>query len=190
MDISASGRGWVWGVNEKDAVFKCKKPCDGKWLDADGRIARISGGQDFVYGVNNKQAIFKMRIDGSGQWLDMDGRLDYITADHTEWLWGTHNGKVYRCAKPCNEGEGRWLRVPGYAKQISAGQTEVYALNGDQNSKHNSRVYARRADGTGNWRLVRGGSLSWIDASSPKYVLGVNKEGAVFKCRKPCHGNW
>ena len=30
--VSASGNGYIWGVNANDTIYKCKKPCNGAWV--------------------------------------------------------------------------------------------------------------------------------------------------------------
>ena len=32
LDNVSQGGGWVWGVNSSHNVYRCKQPCDGKWI--------------------------------------------------------------------------------------------------------------------------------------------------------------
>ena len=55
--VSASGNGYMWGVDSKDNIFKCAKPpCHlvGNWIKVDGHLKQIDGGAREVYGVNSR----------------------------------------------------------------------------------------------------------------------------------------
>ena len=51
IHVSASGNGYIWGVNKNYQIFKCKKPCNGEWVRIDGGLKQIDGGYGYVYGV-------------------------------------------------------------------------------------------------------------------------------------------
>lgn len=55
--MTASGNGYIWGVNRNDQIYKCKKPCTGAWKNVGGRLRQIDGGYAFVHGVNSGGAV-------------------------------------------------------------------------------------------------------------------------------------
>ena len=66
--VSASGHGYVWGVNRNNRIFKYKKPCLGDWVRVPGTLQQIDGGQRYVYGVNSANNIFTRPVDGGEAW--------------------------------------------------------------------------------------------------------------------------
>ena len=38
---AAHGKKNVWAITTDDKVLKCRKPCNGKWIEVDGRIKDI-----------------------------------------------------------------------------------------------------------------------------------------------------
>ena len=92
------------------------------------------------------------------------------------YIWGVNSAdQIYKCKKPCS---GSWVQVAGSLKQIDGGHDYVYGVNS-----------ANQVDGSGSWRLIPG-SLKHITASSRTEVFGVNAADKVFRCKKPCIGEW
>ena len=107
--VSASGNGYIWGVNSNDDIYKCKKPCNGLWIKVDGKLKQIDGGEAYVYGVNRNDDIYTRPVDGSGRWRQIPGKLRHITASGKDEVFGTNaNGEVFRCKKPC---VGEWEKI-------------------------------------------------------------------------------
>lgn len=111
--VSASGNGYIWGVNKNDDIFKCRKPCNGKWIQVSGKLKQIDGGHKYVYGVNKNNDLFAMPVDGNGRWRLIPGqKLKYVTASGTYDIFGVSpSNEVYRCRKPCISGE--FEKIPG-----------------------------------------------------------------------------
>ena len=116
--VSASGNGYIWGVNSSHLIYKCKKPCNGEWVLVDGRLKQIDGGYSYVYGVNSNDDIYTRPIDGSGSWRHIPGKLKHITASGKLDVFGVNSAsQVFRCPKPCI---GEWERMSGELEQCDA----------------------------------------------------------------------
>ena len=58
--ISDTGKKVVWGIDDKNKIKRCDKPCKGKWRKDKGRVSRrekidlkqISGGDEYVWGID------------------------------------------------------------------------------------------------------------------------------------------
>ena len=77
--VSASGNGYISGVNKNDQIYKCKKPCSGRWYNVGGHLMQIDGGQGYVYGVNKNNDIFRLSVDDSGGWRHIPSKLKHVT---------------------------------------------------------------------------------------------------------------
>ena len=104
--ISASGKDWLWGIND-GKIYTCEKPCgDGNWIHIPGELKQIEGGDKEVWGVNKNDNIYKMNQDHSNGWRKIPGKLKFVSQGGG-WIWGINNdNKVYRCKSPCN---GDWI---------------------------------------------------------------------------------
>ena len=105
--ISAVGKDWLWGVNNSNQIFTCKKPCnDSSWINIPGRLSQLEGGESEVWGVNAADNIFKMNVDHSSDWKQVPGKLTNISQGGG-WVWGVNSSNnVYRCKQPC---DGNWI---------------------------------------------------------------------------------
>ena len=105
--ISAVGKDWLWGVNNSNQIFTCKKPCnDSSWINIPGRLSQVEGGESEVWGVNAADNIFKMNVDHSSDWKQVTGKLTNISQGGG-WVWGVNSSNnVYRCKQPC---DGNWI---------------------------------------------------------------------------------
>ena len=181
--VSASGNGWVWGVNSAGSIYKCKKPCTGSWSLVDGGLVQVSAGDKEVWGVNSAGSIYKRPVDGSGNWQKIPGGLKHVSASGNGWIWGVNSAnKIYKCKKPCN---GNWQHITdGRLKMISGGKTNVYGIGLDNG------VYTRPIDGSGSWNKIPKEVLKEVSASNDGYIWGVNSGKNVYRCKEPCKGNW
>ena len=101
--ISSSGKDWIWGVNKKDNVYACKKPCeDSKWIKVPGKLTQIVGGDDDVWGINSSNNIYKMKQDNSTTWKQVSGSLSNISQGG-DWVWGIK--KKESCTVPVKYGD-------------------------------------------------------------------------------------
>ena len=130
-NVSASGNGYVWGVNSSDQIYKCKKPCNGAWQQVPGDLKQVSGGQKEVWGVNSSDSIYKRPVDGSGNWAQIPGKLKNVSASDPNYVYGVNSSdQIYKCKKPCN---GAWQQVQGGLKQISGDGTTTWGVNSKDN---------------------------------------------------------
>ena len=142
---------------------------------------QLDASDDEVWGVASDHTIWKRPIDGSGAWQRVNGGLKYVSASGNGYIWGVSNGDViWKCKKPCN---GAWTRVPGGLKQIDGGYKYVYGVASD------STIWTRPVDGSGSWRQIPG-QLNHITASASDEVFGVNSSHSIYRCKKPCIGEW
>jgi len=94
--VSASGNGYIWGVNKYDQIYKCKKPCSGSWEKVNGLLKQLDAGQGYVYGVNANKDIFSRPVDGSGAWKHIPGKLKHITGSGMYYVFGVNdNDQIY-----------------------------------------------------------------------------------------------
>ncbi len=97
LNIISIAGGWVWGVNSKFKIFKCKQPCNGDWiLDSSPEtndsgpksMIQISCGDTYVYGVDNNNKLWRKNIDGTGTWSVIDNIF-------AKWVTATNSRNVY-----------------------------------------------------------------------------------------------
>ena len=130
--VSASGNGYIWGVNENivgptNNIIKCKKPCAGHWEDGGGELKQIDGGFDYVYGINYIDQIFRTKVVGSGNWHHIPGTMNYITGSGRDEVFAVNSAnEIYSCKKPC---EGEWKQIDGSLKQIDAAVDAVFGVD-------------------------------------------------------------
>ena len=106
LHVSASGRGYVWGVNREHEIFKCKKPCSGQWKKVAGFMTQIDGGHTEVCGVDEHYVVWCRPVGGSGAWRRVPKPMKYVTTSGSYYIYGISISKdVFRCKKPCH---GSW----------------------------------------------------------------------------------
>ena len=174
---------YVWAVDHLDKIYLCRRPCSGsnQWKRIGGALMQLDVDDMEVWGVNKNNDIFKRPIDGSGSWKKVNGKLIHVSASGYSFIWGVNKANnIFKCQKPCN---GKWIHVKGKLKQIDGGEREVYGVSAG------NRIYSRPVDGSLQWRQIPG-SLKHITASAPYAVYGVNAKDMVYRCRKPCIGEW
>ena len=175
---------YLWSVNNAHQIFKCERPCKGKWVKVDGALMQIDASDDEVWGVNRNHDIFKRPVDGSGGWKHIGGKLKHVSASGNGYVWGVNNGnKIFKCKKPCN---GKWKQTDGALKQIDAGYAYVYGSNG-------AHLYRRPIDGTKGygWRHIPAPKhMKYITGSGKDEVFAISTANEVYRCKKPCVGEW
>ena len=128
--VSASGNGFMWGVDSKDSIFKCAKPqCHlvGNWIKVDGHLKQIDGGAREVYGVNLDNNIYARPVDGSGRWRHVPGIFKHISASGTYDVYGVNpDDVIFRCRKPCL---AQWEMLSGQFSQCDAGPNALFGVN-------------------------------------------------------------
>ena len=137
IHVSASGNGYIWGVNVENDIYNCKKPCSGEWTRNNGKLSQIDGGERAVYGVNSQNQIYTRPVDGSGAWRRILGAAKQITASGVYDVFAVDGSdNIYRCRKPC---VGEWIQLDPGAKLAQCDAT-VNALFGVNSS---DRIYRR-----------------------------------------------
>lgn len=174
---------WMWGVNSKNDIYKCKTPCStGAWSKVEGSLVQVDVGKDEVWGVNSSDDIYRRPKDGSGKWTNVKGKLKYISAGPTGAVWGVNSlNNIYRCNN-VSKCDGNWKQVPGSLTQLSVGPREVWGVNAK------NEIYKGAVDGTGSWTKVPG-VLKHV-AVGDNEVVGVNTLNDIYTCKQPCTGNW
>ena len=155
-------------------------------------VAQLSTGQKEVYGVEGGGGIVahatapkRPNATGGTGWRVIPGGLTNISATNKDWVFGINkNDDIYQCKKPCT---GAWQKIAGGLKQISGGQNNVYGVNsGDY-------IYRARLPITNpsnpQWTRIPG-RLKQINAGNKDYVYGTNSNNNLYKCTKPCSGDW
>ena len=171
---------YVWGVNSANQIFRCTQPCTGSWTHISGGLQQIDASDEEVWGVISGQ-IYKRPVDGSGSWQRISGSLKHVSASGNGYVWGVNsNDHIFKCKKPCS---GSWLAVDGRLSQIDAGYDYVYGVNCLDD------IFERPVDGSGTWRQIPG-KMRHVTAGGKAELFGVNDQGQIFRCRKPCLGNW
>lgn len=160
------------------------------WKNVDGSLEKVSADDQNVWGVNAGGEIYRRPLDGSGAWQRIAGGLADISASGLGWIWGVNaGGEVWRCGKPCAPDGSGWVRVDGWPNaddrpvQVSADETHVWAVSG------NGTIHRRPVDGSGTWESVRG-EVQHLTASGDGLLWAVQSDGRVWKCDKPCTGDW
>ena len=138
-----------------------------------------------IYGINTAEQIYTKSSQGDqGGWSYpwSGARLKNISATGRTNLWGVNsNNAVFKCPKPC--AQDNWTLMPGGITQLSADDSYVYGIAPDDT------IWRIAETGEGGWGRL-GGALTNITASGKDWVWGVNRNGNVYRCAKPCSGAW
>ncbi len=175
---------YYWGVNAKDEIFVCEKPCK-TWKKIAGGLTQVDVSDSEVWGVNSAGAIYKRPADGSGTWVNVPGALTHVSASGNGYIWGVNkNDDIYLCKKPCSGGSP-WKQIGGKLRQIDGGEQYVFGSNAGMN------VYRRAVDGSGDqWKLISQKKLKYVSVGVGM-VFGVDKDGNIWQCTLPCDsGDW
>ena len=172
----------IWGINTANKIFRCVKPCAGKWINVPGGLVQLDLGDMEVWGVNARHQIYKRSITGSGKWVQVRGGLKHVSASGNGYIWGvTGDNTIFKCKKPCS---GQWIRVPGHLKQLDAGERYVYGVN------KNNQVFGCYSHGkNGDWKLVSSKKMRYVSVGS-RELFGVDLNSELFRCKLPCVGEW
>ena len=180
---------YIWGVSANNSVYKCDRPCDGDWVEIPGQqLVQLDAGDQEVWGVDSAHAVYKRPVDGSGYgWEQVQGpALAQVSASGNGYIWGVTPGVgiVHKCKKPCS---GSWSRVDiANLTQIDGEYGYWYGVN----KLH--YIYARPIDNSRGppSRRIPGPPLKHITASSREDVFGLGTDDKVYRCKKPCVGEW
>ena len=175
---------FLWTVNSANEIYRCTRPCEGKWQRISGGLAQVDASDDEVWGVNKAHQIFKRPVDGSGSWRRLSGSLTHVSPSGNGYVWGVNNaGIIYKCKKPCN---GAWKGVGGRLKQIDGGYAYVYGVN------KGGQMYTMPIDGIGKWRAIPhpGIRMKHVTASGKDDIFAISTKNEVYRCKKPCVGEF
>ena len=152
----------VWGVNDRNQVFKRSVDGGGGWI----RITPTDPmNPDF----------------GCGPVCFSD-----ISISQGGYVWGVskENNTVYMChTSDCNG--SNWVLISSEITltQIDAGAEEVWGVNA------NNHIFRWPVNGSGEWRIVPG-EMRYITASGRRYIWGIAPNDSLYSCEKPCTGDW
>ena len=171
----------VWGLDKDNKIYMCPRPCKGAWKEIPGALVQLDVDDQYVWGVNKNDDIFVRPVDGSGNWKRIGGKLIHVSASGSGYVWGTNRGnQIFKCKKPCT---GAWQRVDGGLRMIDGGEREVCGVNRGNN------LYCRPVDGSRRWRHL-GGGFKYVTTSGPYDIFAVTTKDEIFRCRKPCIGQF
>ena len=130
IQISASGKGWIWAVDKNNVVWKKAKTGNTNWIKpGGGTIKQVSGGDKFIFALTSGSVVnklYKKNIDGSGSWNYLNKKLKHVSGASNTYLWGVDTtGKVVRAVKPVSSGS-IWEEVPH-----GTGETFKYISGGN-----------------------------------------------------------
>ena len=182
--VQVSGNlNYIWGLDKENKIYLCPRPCTGAWKIIDGALVQLDVDDEFVWGVNKNHDIFVRPVDGSGKWRHIPGKLIHVSASGNGYVWGTNSRHhIFKCTKPCNGGAS-WKRVDGGLKMIDGGEREVCGVNSG------NHLFCRAVDGRTRWRHL-GGGFKYMTTSGPYDIFAVSTKEEIFRCRKPCIGQW
>lgn len=175
---------YLWTVNAANQIYRCIRPCKGKWQRISGGLMQVDASDDEVWGVNRGNQIYKRPVDGSGSWRRISGGLKHVSASGNGYVWGVSSGdRIYKCKKPCN---GAWKNIGGRLKQIDGGYAYVYGVNSG------GQMYTMPIDGIGNWRAIPhpGIRMKHVTASGKDDIFAVSTTNDIYRCKKPCVGEF
>ena len=101
--VSASGNGYIWGVNKNDDIYLCKKPCSGgsAWKHIPGKLRQIDGGEEYVFGSNAGMNVHRRAIDGSGDWKHISQKkMKYVSVGAGMVFGVDKDGMIWQCTLP------------------------------------------------------------------------------------------
>ena len=172
----------LWSVNGAHQIYRCVRPSLGKWVRVDGSLMQVDASDDEVWGVNKAHQIYKRPVDGSGRWRRISGGLKHVSASGNGYIWGVNNGdQIFNCKKPCT---GQWKNIGGRLKQVDGGYAYVYGVN------KAGQVFTMPIDGSRGWRHIPAVPMNHITASGNDEVFATSRQGDVYRCKKPCIGEW
>jgi len=62
IHVSASTN-YLWGVNKANQIYKCARPCTGKWILVEGSLKQVDASDDEVLGVNKHDEMARPLMD-------------------------------------------------------------------------------------------------------------------------------
>jgi hypothetical protein len=166
-DVAVGPREVIWGVNERDEVFR--RNSGDAWTRMPGSLRWISVGRDLAaWGTNSRREIFRWR---GTEWERISGSLAYVSVGTDEHVWGVNERHEVFTRRG-----NTWERVSGSLNWVSAGADgTVWGTNG------NREIFLR--DAAEQWTRVNG-SLIRIDTGDFESVWGVNERHEVFSYRE------
>jgi len=72
---------YVWGVNSRGQIFRCKAPCaNNVWQQMNGSLKQIDVGKEYVYGTNMSDQIYRCKLPcNTSAWEGIAGSLKEIS---------------------------------------------------------------------------------------------------------------
>lgn len=142
-------------------------------------LKHISAGVAYLWGVNKNDEVFRCERPCT-KWIKVDGRLMQIDVGDDE-VWGV-NSRYVIYKRPA-DGTGRWQRISGALKHVSAsGNGYIWGVS------KNDDIFKCRKPCLGKWIHI-GGKLKQIDGGH-KYVYGVSGANDVYTMLVDGTGGW
>ena len=169
----------VWGVNAANQILKAQLPC--------------------IDNNNNNKCDWKIIGDNLKQVAQSNNKIWSIdTDDNLKYCVNTKD-------TPCSSNED-WQTLPVSLKQISANKDSIWGIDDDNIKYCNNNKTSPCYDDISLWKSVPHNNLNLNlneskDSSSNSIILDqvsvcdnniwvIKNNGDVFKCDKPCNGDW
>jgi hypothetical protein len=163
----AANDNWIWATAMNNAVYVCKKPCDGSteeayWHQFPGgaNLSQISVNNSSVWGVKDNVTWTMATSNDKGKWKKASPNFTNVSVGPTGRVAGLHPDRsAWTCAKP-----GQCLNTWKKQTKISSAQVAV------------GTKYIWSLDLNGNIRYKTGSDINdgpWADIKSParmKYI--------------------
>ena len=178
---------YLWSTTINDEVWMCEEPCNATWEPVDGSLKQLDASDTEVWGIDSGDTVYKAPIDGSANFTLVPGEMKHISASGYGYIWAVGSGDlVHKCKKPCN---GEWDTVEDgpQLRQLDGEYGLVYGVT------RSGEVYSRPVDGSGSWRKIPGPNgemMKYVTASGREVITGITEGGHIYRCIKPCVGEW
>lgn len=208
----------VWGVNAANQILKAQLPCIDNnnnnnkcdWKIIGKNLKQVAQSNDKIWGVDTDDNI-KYCINtkdtpcsNNEDWQTLPISLKQISVSKDS-IWGIDNDNIKYCNTTNSSCEGNdWGSIPGNFKNISIGNNnDVWVIDTENNIKYcNNNKTSPCYDDISLWNSVPHNNLNENKDSSGNSVIldqvsvgndniwVIKNNGDVFKCDKPCNGNW
>lgn len=163
-----------------------------------------------VWGISNTN-LYKRKVDASDNWkLIAQGNFNYIDANGRNHLWALDvNNKVQYCLRKDDPSSlnnwHNWSNQLNFDSIHIGTECSIDEKPTDECEEYiwgvqkRKRVYKKKTNDANDekWQFIRG-YINKINVKNKKMIFGVssndpnepNKGGSLWKCVKPCEGNW
>lgn len=151
--VAVDHNGHIWIVKLDG---KIERFANGKWATIDGAAGAVYAGGTKVFVSGKDNAMLYEWSFSANRWVKAGRVVQDVAIDAQNGIWTLENNRdFYRYAS------GKWSKMPGYGKGLSAGGNEVLAI-GDNRS------------------LYRWNGSGWVHAPRPVKDVAVDHRGHIW----------